>query len=121
MVHLVPSDNFWYNVEKFELETIKHEFVRDGKLWSFKEESLKYCKLDCACLYEVLVKFNKLIFKHFNINVHGSLSLPALAMKIFKVHYLPKDTIYQILGNVESDIRQAYTGGAVVLRGVSTP
>ena len=42
-------------------------------------------------------------------------------MKIFKVNYMPKDTIYQILGNVESDIRQAYTGGAVVLRGVSTP
>ena len=34
-------------------------------------------------------------------------------MRIFKAHYLPKDTIYQILGKVESDIREAYTGGAV--------
>ena len=26
---------------------------------------------------------------------------------------MPKDTIYQLLGNVEMDIRQGYTGGAV--------
>ena len=36
-------------------------------------------------------------------------------MKIFKTHFLPKDTLYQILGNVEKDIREAYTGGAVDL------
>ena len=43
------------------------------------------------------------------------MTLPALAMKIFKTHFLPKDTLYQILGNVEKDIREAYTGGAVDL------
>ena len=34
-------------------------------------------------------------------------------MKIFKAHFLPKNTIYQLLGKVEKDIRESYTGGAV--------
>lgn len=34
-------------------------------------------------------------------------------MKIYKTHYLEKDTVYQILGNVEKDIPESYTGGAV--------
>ena len=45
--------------------------------------------------------------------MHSVLTLPSLAMKIFKVHYMPNNTIYQILGQVEKDIRQAYSGGAV--------
>jgi hypothetical protein len=34
-------------------------------------------------------------------------------MKIYKTHYMPKDSIYQILGKVEAAIRQSYTGGSV--------
>jgi len=34
-------------------------------------------------------------------------------MKIYKTHYMPENTIYQITGNVDRDIRQSYTGGAV--------
>jgi hypothetical protein len=34
-------------------------------------------------------------------------------MKIFRSNYLVKNTIYQILGNVEAAIRESYTGGAV--------
>ena len=45
--------------------------------------------------------------------MHSVLTLPSLAMKIFKVHYMPNNTIFQILGQVEKDIRQAYSGGAV--------
>ncbi len=41
------------------------------------------------------------------------LTLPALAMKIYKTLFMPKDTIYQLLGQVERDIREGYTGGAV--------
>ena len=41
------------------------------------------------------------------------LTLPSLAMRIYKTSFMPKDTIYQLLGDVEMDIRQGYTGGAV--------
>jgi hypothetical protein len=34
-------------------------------------------------------------------------------MIIYRTHFLSKNTIYQLLGNVESAIRQSYTGGAV--------
>ena len=34
-------------------------------------------------------------------------------MKIYKAHYMPENTLYQILGKAEWDIREAYTGGAV--------
>ena len=74
---------------------------------------MNYCKLDCKTLYDILTKFNELIFSEFSINMHSVLTLPSLAMKIFKVHYMPNNTIYQILGQVEKDIRQAYSGGAV--------
>ena len=85
----------------------------NNKMWDFKDEAIKYCKLDCKCLFEILVQFNNLIFNNFNINVHKSLTLPVLAMRIYKSQYMPKNTIYQLLGRVEKDIRQSYTGGAV--------
>ena len=61
-------------------------------VWSFKDEAIKYCNLDCKCLYDLLVKFNELIFNEFKLNVHAAntLTLPSLAMKIYKTHYMPK-------------------------------
>ena len=40
-------------------------------------------------------------------------TLPSLAMRIFKAKFMPDNTIYQLNGQVEQDIRQAYTGGHV--------
>ena len=34
-------------------------------------------------------------------------------MITYKTHFMPKDTIYQLLGKAEQDIRESYTGGAV--------
>jgi hypothetical protein len=62
----------------------------EGKIWNFKNESLKYCILDCVLLHEILTKFNDLIFNQFQVNVHKILTLPGLSMKIFKTHYLPR-------------------------------
>jgi hypothetical protein len=69
--------------------------------------------LDCSSLHEILTLFNNLIFNEFKVNINPSLTLPALAMRIYKSQFMPENTIYQILGQVESDIRQSYTGGAV--------
>ena len=82
-------------------------------MWSFKQESTKYCKLDCLSLHQVLTKFSELIFNEFKVDIHKVLTLPSLAMKIYKTHYMPKDTIYQLLGKPEFNIRQSYSGGAV--------
>lgn len=107
----LPDITYWPNLSSNEYASILSKY--EGCNWSFKDESIKYCQLDCKCLFDVLVKFNELVFNEFKINIHSSLTLPALAMRIYKTGFMPKDTIYQILGDVEEDIRQSYTGGAV--------
>lgn len=57
--------------------------------------------------------FNELIYNKFQININKALTGPSLSMRVFKTHYLKSNTIYQILGKVEYDIRQSYSGGAV--------
>lgn len=81
----------------------------NSKNWSFMNESIKYCNLDCKCLYDILIKFNLLIFNEFHVNITKSLTLPALAMRINKINFMPKDSIYQILGRPEEAIRESYT------------
>lgn len=58
---------------------------------------------------------NNPLFKHFkvNININLSLTLPALAMRIYKSQFMPQNSIYQLGGSIERDIRESYTGGAV--------
>lgn len=108
---IIPSLEYWTGIPLNEYESLLKEFT--GKTWDFKEESTKYCKLDCKALHEVLSKFNELVFEEFKVNMTSCLTLPSLAMKIYKTHYMPKDKIYQILGEVERAIRESYTGGAV--------
>ena len=108
---VLPKLSYWTGISVQEFESLSKEFL--GVTWSFKDEAIKYCKLDCQCLHEILTKFNELIFNHFKININLSLTLPALAMRIFKTHYMLENSIYQLLGNVERDIRESYTGGAV--------
>ena len=108
---VLPKINYWGNIPLSAYTQLINKFNR--KLWSFKEESIRYCQLDCKCLYEVLTKFNELIYNEFKVNIHKPLTLPALAMKIYKTNFMPKDSIYQIAGAVEQSIRESYTGGAV--------
>jgi hypothetical protein len=108
---ILPKLELWTGISLTEYENLLEKYT--GITWNFKDEAIKYCKLDCLCLHEILVKFNVLIFNNFKVNIHKTLTLPALAMKIYKTLYMPKDTIYQTLGNVDKDIRQSYTGGAV--------
>jgi len=76
-------------------------------------ETIKYCEKDCISLYQILIKFNELIFKFFNLNIHKYPSLSSLAFAIFRSNFLEIDTIPQLTAQIEKDIRQSYTGGAV--------
>ena len=106
-----PEFNYWTDIGFFEHEEMAKAFK--GKTWSFEYEAIKYCKLDCLVLHQILSKFNELIFNKWQININSALTLPSLAMRIYKTHYLPKNTVYQLSGQIESDIRQSYSGGAV--------
>src|SRR5216683_533584 len=76
-------------------------------------EAIEYCGTDVVSLYQVIVKFNNLIFDLFKINIHKYPTLSSLAFAIYRTHFLKKDEIAQITGQIEKDIRQGYTGGAV--------
>ena len=52
-------------------------------------------------------------YSKFGINIHQSPTLPSLAMKLYKSKFMQKNTVFQLNGKVERDIRESYTGGAV--------
>jgi DNA polymerase type B, organellar and viral len=106
----IPLMKYWPGITHEEWDALYEQY---GDNWNFKHEAIKYCMLDCESLFEVLIKFNELVFKEFKINIHGSLTLPALAMKIYKSNFMPKGVLSQLHGLPDRDIRQSYTGGAV--------
>ena len=107
----LPNHSLWPGVSNSEYLDLNIQFK--NKIWNFKDEALKYCLQDCVSLHQVLTKYNELIFNEFKINIHSVLTLPSLSMKIYKSGHMPANTLYQLLGPAEKDIRQSYTGGAV--------
>jgi hypothetical protein len=78
-----------------------------------RDETIRYCEIDCISLYQVLFKFNELIFNLFSLNIFKFPTLSSLAFAIYRSNFIVADTIPQISGQVEKDIRMSYTGGAV--------
>ena len=103
-----PSRDLYPNISKSDYIALKRE--HGNKVWNFKDEAIKYCKTDCVALFEVLKIFNQYVFEAFELNPHKSLTLSSLAMRIFKANYMPKNTLFKILGKVEEDIKESYTG-----------
>ena len=60
-----------------------------------------------------MIKFNKLFFDRFKININDHPTLPSLAFRLFRSHYLEKDTIPMIYGDNYNRLKLSYTGGAV--------
>jgi DNA polymerase family B len=70
-----PNYELFTSISKNEYLTIENQY--SDKIWSFKEEAINYCKLDCLSLYEVLSKFNDLIFNEFKVDPTKVLTLPS--------------------------------------------
>lgn len=81
--------------------------------WNLRNEAINYCEIDCISLYQIIIKFNNMIFELFNINIHKFPTLSSLAFAIFRTHFLKNDEIPQLSGHIDKDIRQGYSGGAV--------
>lgn len=110
-IGILPKLEYWTDIPLSEYNLLLEKFT--GIEWNFKNEAIKYCKLDCQTLHEILIKFNTLIYSNFKVNIDISLTLPSLAMNIYKAIFMPENTIFQLGSSVERDIRQSYTGGAV--------
>jgi hypothetical protein len=83
---ILPKFEYWTGISLIEYYTIKAE--HKNKFWNFRDEAIKYCKIDCHSLHEIVTKFNELIFKEFSINIHKSPTLPSLSMRIYKTLYI---------------------------------
>lgn len=109
---------FSKDVSLEEYNNYKDSFY--NKLWSFREEAIKYCLLDCISLYQILTKFNELIHNNFQLNINDYPTLSSLAFGIFRIKYIKDPIVYNISergitmlsGNVARDIRESYTGGS---------
>lgn len=106
----VPDFNLFEGVTLEEYNNYKQNFI--DKLWSFKDESIRYCSLDCVSLYQVLDKFNKLVFNKFRLNITDYPTIPSLAFSIFRSSYNKEENIHQLSGKIDKDIRSGYTGGS---------
>ncbi len=106
----VPEFKYFNNINIDEYNKYKDSFI--NKTWSFKVESKKYCELDCISLFQILTKFNKLIFDRFKLNINKYPTLPSLSFAIFRSQYLEDNSIHILSGDISNYIRQGYTGGA---------
>nr|YP_010691084.1 DNA polymerase [Phellinus igniarius]WBU93185.1 DNA polymerase [Phellinus igniarius] len=108
----IPSLEFFEDVSDLDYNSYLEAFV--GKDWNLKTEAVKYCELDCISLYKVIETFGLIIFDWFQINISSVSTLPSLAFKIFRVHFLSKIVTLPVLtGKIYDDIRNAYYGGHV--------
>nr|AWX52937.1 hypothetical protein [Lactarius sp. (in: basidiomycete fungi)] len=107
----VPDFKYFGNkISKEEYQNYISEFNSN---WILRNETIKYCEIDCISLYQVIFKFSELIFSLFGKNIHKYPTLPSLAFAIFRSNFMGENTIPQLSGQIAKDIRQGYTGGSV--------
>jgi len=106
----IPNIKYFKDID---LKTYKNYISNFNGLWNFRKESIKYCNLDCISLYQILFKFNNMIFELFGKNIHNYPTLPSLAMGIYRSSFMDKENIPQLSGKIAKDIRAGYIGGAV--------
>nr|YP_009690455.1 DNA polymerase family B [Schizopora paradoxa]QEG57235.1 DNA polymerase family B [Schizopora paradoxa] len=112
---IVP-DYVYFDSEKVSLNeylNYKQEFIDNNLTWNLLEQTTKYCELDCKALFEIITSFQQEIFELFSIDINKTPTLPSLAFKIFRTHYLMKNQIPLITGKLYKILTQAYYGGHV--------
>jgi DNA polymerase type B, organellar and viral len=102
----------------FDLKNISSENFKNyiltfkNNVWNLKHETIKYSELDVKILYDVLIKFNQIIFNKFKIDAFKHPTISSLAFAIYRTNYLNKFKIPIINDKIYDDIKPSYTGGA---------
>lgn len=108
----VPKIENFDGISQAEYDLYSKEF--ENKHWNLKNETIKYCELDCYVLYQIIDKFSKNIFKLFRIDILKYSTLSSLAFAIYRTKYLKDDSqIPLIHGEMYNFIKKSYTGGSV--------
>lgn len=105
----VPDIKYFKDISINEYDNYINE---RNNIWNFKNELLNYNMIDCIALYEVLTKFNELLFDKLSLNAFKYPTLPSLAFAIYRSSFMNDYKIPKIGGKMLHDIRKSYTGGA---------
>ena len=62
-----------------------------------KDETIKYCELDCIVLHEIITKFSEKIFTLFRVDILNYPTLSSLAFAIYRTNFLNKDAKIPLL------------------------
>ena len=82
-----------------------------SKLWILKKEAISYCEQDCVLLYNILNKFGNQIYKEFKVNIYLTPTLPSLAFRIYRTHFMKNNSIPILTDKFYNDLVNAYYGG----------
>ena len=104
----VPAFNYFDGITQTEYINYCKNFNNN---WSLRAEAIKYCKIDCISLHQILIKFNQLIFDNFKINIIKYPTLPSLSFAIYRTLFI-KSFICQLSGKIATNIKLSYTGGS---------
>uniref|UniRef100_A0A896YSL2 DNA polymerase n=1 Tax=Coniophora olivacea TaxID=85977 RepID=A0A896YSL2_9AGAM len=84
--------------------------IEDFNIW--KSKVVEYCIQDCVALYEILTNFRNLMLSKFDIDINKYATIPSLAFAIYRMHYMPENTIPITKSGVYKFIRRSFTGGS---------
>src|SRR5690606_33710475 len=73
--------------------------------WNLRNEAINYCQIDCVSLFQVINKYNDLIWELFKISAIKYPTISSLTFNIWKTHYIDRDTVPMISGDIEKNIR----------------
>src|ERR1700692_1673194 len=98
----VPAIKYFINLTLDQYIEYKQNFINN---WSLKDETINYCSTNCISLYQVIEKFNNLIFDNFTLNIYKYPTLSSLALAIFRTNYLNDYEVPLIAGQIFNDIK----------------
>lgn len=85
-------------------------------VFDVKTETLNYLSKDLSSLLQIIKKFSQFIFDNFKINITTCKTISGLSFKIYLSNYYKLEyNLKEIKGKIETEIRNAYYGGSVLL------
>lgn len=115
----VPDFKYFSNCtldEYLEYVSEVEDISGKGK-WNSRYETIEYLNNDIIVLYEIMVKFAKLIYDKFQVNITKIRTYSGLSLLIYTACFYDekKTPIYVTKGKLDQEIRKSYYGGTVDL------
>lgn len=96
----VPAKSYYNDLSLSDYNNLCLEFK--NKNWSVKQESLKYLELDLLSLLEILLKFSKIVYDEYGLNITDFKTISGLSLHIYLSNfYENKYNIKLIKGSLE--------------------